>query len=282
MARELTIEDLMQMDGQKVWVGNNLIPGQFEGWHKVRLSPRKLVNDDNGYWVFDSIERGACKVYDKNPDGNEQPSCLEDFKQGKFVINCETEEQAIELIKKLHDDGIRWGSGEPVLNKIHYEYGSNQCYKGYGKSITYDNKDYFIREGIEVKKYADMFPQKQYLTDLEMIARLRENPRLRAVIAEPKYEGSYAQFKDGVLRWYGHLQYGQEAFINEKSKQWEIINPVVTWQEALQAIADGKMVSWVKDQGTMVFNGDGWEEITLPIEALRTGEWYIEEQERMK
>lgn len=187
MARELTIEDLMKMDGQWVWceyIGDFKLKSMYHVVDVRKRLLRELDNDDE--WGFDNIGDDI-KVYDKNPD------------------------------------------------------------------------------------------EKQYLTDLEMIAKLRENPMLRAVIAEPKYEGTYAQFKDGVLRWYGHLQDGQEAFVTEKSKQWEIINPSVTWQEALRALADRKMVSWVKDQGTMVFNGDGWKEIILPIEALRTGEWYIEE-----
>lgn len=56
---------------------------------------------------------------------------FDDFKSGKFAVNCTTECDAEVFLAYLHGKGVNWCSGKSTLKYILWSRGSDTCYKYY-------------------------------------------------------------------------------------------------------------------------------------------------------
>lgn len=67
--RPLTTEELMEMDGERVWVVE-LNPPFVAGsdWRIVETRPQKLTDEAGMYWGFGAIGRDVIKVYRRKPE----------------------------------------------------------------------------------------------------------------------------------------------------------------------------------------------------------------------
>ena len=90
---------------------------------------------------------------------------IDEFKSGKFVVNCVTKEDATEFINALHESGMRWYGGRTLKGNTDFEdYKKGTiCYhafKSYGLQRTY--KAYYEKEGIKVIKYEKEQKEMKY------------------------------------------------------------------------------------------------------------------------
>lgn len=77
----------------------------------------------------------------------------EEFFKSKFVINCRTEKDAIELFKEL-GDSVKWCTKEciDIENNYWREYKSNMCYRFGSSGLTYGDIDCYL-EDYDVVEY---------------------------------------------------------------------------------------------------------------------------------
>lgn len=76
------------------------------------------------------------------------------FKQGKLAINCETELFAVEFLKYCYDQGIKWVTGNSLLQKINWhDYKNITCYNCITLGMQYCSIDYFKNNKIKIIKF---------------------------------------------------------------------------------------------------------------------------------
>ena len=83
---------------------------------------------------------------------------------------------------------------------------------------------------------------------------------------------------------HGYLNYSQHAghklvddvYVNDNS--WQLVRQPVTWQEAIQAWADGKVVYVENKAGGRVYRyGGESEKMYLLTSEITEGTWYVED-----
>lgn len=53
----------------------------------------------------------------------------EEFKDEKFAVHCKTEEEAKDFCKRMHEQGMKWCSGESYLEETNYKFCEEEmCY----------------------------------------------------------------------------------------------------------------------------------------------------------
>ena len=62
-------------------------------------------------------------------------------KENKIAVHCETEEQAKDFLKQMHDHGMKWNRGNSYLEYTHWEFYKTET--AYGNRRTYDSVDYY-------------------------------------------------------------------------------------------------------------------------------------------
>jgi len=78
----------------------------------------------------------------------------EDFKSGKCVVNCKTEELAKEFLGICENNGYKWCSGVKLLDQNNWDkYENNTCYCNGSNGIEYCNVDYFKGKSISIVQF---------------------------------------------------------------------------------------------------------------------------------
>lgn len=80
---------------------------------------------------------------------------IEKFKRREFVVNCKTEEAAINFLRLCNQQGIKWVSGDSLLDKnLWSRYQEYTCYTvSFKKRISVGPMSYFISRGSTVVVY---------------------------------------------------------------------------------------------------------------------------------
>ncbi len=82
---------------------------------------------------------------------------IEDFRNRKFVINCKTEEEAVQLINILYDNGMKWNGFKNTSWKVYEE---KTCYSfnfsGVYEYITYNDLRSNITLNKTIKNFSDL------------------------------------------------------------------------------------------------------------------------------
>ncbi|HEY8889809.1 MAG TPA: hypothetical protein VIM70_06105 [Clostridium sp.] len=77
----------------------------------------------------------------------------DDFKLGKLVINCKTEQLVDEFAKYCYDKGMKWGSGASLIELTYWtEFGSELCYS-YHNGMSNCQLDYYKEEGYKIVEF---------------------------------------------------------------------------------------------------------------------------------
>ncbi len=115
----------------------------------------------------------------------------------------------------------------------------------------------------------------------EIVKRLTENPALSgvAVIGSIRYE-LYVDDSRTLQSATHYLQLGTNGTsIGEAGNidfdGWEIVKQQVTWQEAIQAWADGEVVKVITIHLNYVFSPN--EKMELWPVMIQDGTWYVED-----
>lgn len=71
---------------------------------------------------------------------------------GKSVaISCPTKEDAIEFSRVCKDNGLKWASGDEIIDDIKYnKYGKYTCYEIDEAGIYYSPKSFFVSQGYDI------------------------------------------------------------------------------------------------------------------------------------
>lgn len=75
-----------------------------------------------------------------------------------IAVHCNTDTDAIEFCKMMHDKGLRWCSGRSYLNTINwYMYKENTCYTNDGFCCDYE---YCKKDNNIIYEYEDIFTKR--------------------------------------------------------------------------------------------------------------------------
>jgi hypothetical protein len=114
----------------------------------------------------------------------------------------------------------------------------------------------------------------------EVIKELTDDP---TKIFEISDRGSRERIgRDGNYLWYGRIDHGMISdspllggSVDINNNNWQIFKQPVTWQEAIQAWADGKTIRLKMPE---------WEQVWKPTNAISfnycqitQGSWYVED-----
>lgn len=113
----------------------------------------------------------------------------------------------------------------------------------------------------------------------EMIAMLEENPKLRFKVtpySETNVRFDNVRLVDGILCWEGNPGYPLRIVIGGYHRNWQLFPQPVTWQEALQAVLDGKTVTCecnicVSGPDKCIYES----KCDICTEGIKSGTWYI-------
>ena len=116
----------------------------------------------------------------------------------------------------------------------------------------------------------------------EVVKRLTENPALSgmAVIDSIRYE-LYVNDSGTLQSKTYYLKLGTNGTSIGKAGKidfdgWEIVRQPVTWQEAIQAWADGKKVSYKYPDDEVMYPFQDSNRM-LSIEKIKDAAWYVED-----
>ena len=95
---------------------------------------------------------------------------LEEFiSNDKIAVHCETEEQAKDFCRQMHEHGLEWNFGQSYLQKTYWNIDEgNTCYTGHGTYCCmeyYDNNNYTILEWSNYEKENSMNLELTNLTE---------------------------------------------------------------------------------------------------------------------
>ena len=107
----------------------------------------------------------------------------EEFKDkySKIAVHCKTKEEAKDFCRKMHEQGLKWATGESYIHKTLYEkFQLNTCYTGCG---TYCDYDFFKERGYTILEWSDYMKKEFTKADLKdgMVVEYRNLSR-RVVI----------------------------------------------------------------------------------------------------
>lgn len=99
----------------------------------------------------------------------------------KIAVHCETEEEAIDFCKQMHEHGLRWADEHSYLERSDYNcYLKYTCYSGYG---TFADWWFYHNEGFTILEWSDYMKKEFTKADLKdgMVVEYRNLSR-RVVI----------------------------------------------------------------------------------------------------
>jgi len=84
-------------------------------------------------------------------DGFNSITSLEDFKIGKYVVNCKTEKLAREFLSLCECKGFKWCSGEKLLSNMEWDkYKGDTCYHFGECKMEYCSVEYYARKSTSI------------------------------------------------------------------------------------------------------------------------------------
>ena len=98
-------------------------------------------------------------------------------KDNKIAVHCKTEEEAKDFCERMHEQGMKWCSGESYLKETNYKsYEEEICYiKG-----EFSPYQYYKSNGYEILEWSDYMNKEFTKADLEdrMVVRKRGYNRI--------------------------------------------------------------------------------------------------------
>lgn len=78
---------------------------------------------------------------------------LEFLLSDNIAVYCNTEEQAIDFCRRMHEHGLHWSSRESYLDKTSWgTYRKETCYTSYG---SYSNFEFYASNDYTILKWSD-------------------------------------------------------------------------------------------------------------------------------
>ena len=124
----------------------------------------------------------------------------------------------------------------------------------------------------------------------EVIKELTEDPtkKFEAKLLESKDWMAYMMVDTGFSRYFKFEVFNGERLIDQSldggafngnvalNLDWQLVKQPVTWQEAIQAWADGKVVSYKYSYNEMMYAFQDSNRM-LSIEKIKDAAWYVED-----
>ena len=98
----------------------------------------------------------------------------DEFKEGKFAVHCKTEEEAKDFCKRMHEEGLKWCSGESYLKETNYKFCEEEmCYIRGGFSLY----QYYKSKGCKILEWSDYMQKNFTKSDLKdgMVVEYNDN-----------------------------------------------------------------------------------------------------------
>ena len=109
----------------------------------------------------------------------------------------------------------------------------------------------------------------------EVLKALEENPKKRFT---SKFGSMSAEiFADDLSVNFMHTESLELSL--DASRDWQEVKQPVTWQEAIEAWANGKLIKYENEHGCLTYSGNTLKDEIGPLASyqLTTGTWYIED-----
>lgn len=93
--------------------------------------------------------------------------------ENKIAVHCKTEEEAKDFCERMHEQGMKWCSGESYLKETNYKFCEEICYiKGEFSPYWYYNS-----EGYKILEWSDYMQKKFTKADLKdgMVVEYNDN-----------------------------------------------------------------------------------------------------------
>ena len=101
----------------------------------------------------------------------------------KIAVHCETEEQAKDFCRKMHEHGLEWNNGKGYLEETYWNAcKENTCYDGRG---MYEDVNCYKRNNYTILEWSDY--QKENSMNLEL-TNLTEEQRKQIIELAKKFE----------------------------------------------------------------------------------------------
>lgn len=100
----------------------------------------------------------------------------EEFKDEKFAVHCKTEEEAKDFCKRMHEQGMKWCSGESYLEETNYKFCEEEMCYIRGEFSPYQ---YYKSKGYEILEWSDYMNKEFTKADLKsgMVVEYRDGDR---------------------------------------------------------------------------------------------------------
>ena len=80
---------------------------------------------------------------------------LEDFKNKKIAVNCDTEEQAVNFLSYLERNNLKWSDDSLLSDESEwFFYEKNTCYMCDSSGVGFSYILYFKKEGYTILDYS--------------------------------------------------------------------------------------------------------------------------------
>ena len=130
-------------------------------------------------------------------------------KDNKIAVHCKTEEEAKDFCERMHEQGMKWCSGESYLKETNYKFCEEEiCYiKG-----EFSPYQYYKSNGYEILEWSDYMNKEFTKADLEdgMVVEQRDGNRylvLAGVAVRECGRNEISEYTNN-LEWYGTYRGG--------------------------------------------------------------------------
>lgn len=129
----------------------------------------------------------------------------DEFKNNKIAVHCKTEEEAKDFCERMHEQGMKWCSGESYLKETNYEFCEEEiCYiKG-----EFSPYQYYKSNGYEILEWSGYMDKDFTKADLKdgMVVEQRDGGMYLVLAGTAVGKGehnSIVGYTDG-LKWAGY------------------------------------------------------------------------------
>ena len=142
---------------------------------------------------------------------------IERFKNGEFVVNCRTEDQAKKFIEICYDNGIEWYSliNEKTTDWSSYE--EETCYRGEGCRLNYGYEDWYKGEYeiITFEEFMEEYNMKEFTkADLKTGMIIVNRKGVEYVVIKGMEHG-FDSTKDAFMNISKHTWDGLDFYTND-------------------------------------------------------------------
>ena len=199
------------------------------------------------------------------------------FKEGKTVINCQTEEEAKEFMKLCEKDYLKWTGGIKATSITYFTVYFNLTSYKYDEGLGYADSPWYSKEGYTVKTYKELMEvseMKTYTTG-DVLNELVTNCKL-------KFQALNLSSKEPIQKFLTSTDHNRieclshsNTYTNEifSDQLWVLVRKPITFMEAANSGKKIRYEFW-----------DNFYSLTevikyLPsynIKELINGNWYAE------